>query len=101
MALDGTDPLEIPVSTTGRLQCGGRASVRCDEIYQLRGVTAGAGDTEKQSPTLDKYSDDASRSRIERARLLFKREGSTRDRPPGDLQLRWTVTTWDCKCIQI
>ena len=73
-----------------------RASVRCDEIYQRRGVTAGAGDTERQSPTLDKYSDDASRSRIERARLLFKREGLTRDRPPGDLQLRWTVTTWDC-----
>jgi len=31
-----------------------QASVRYDEIYQRRRVTAGTSDTEKQSPTLDK-----------------------------------------------
>jgi len=42
-----------------------QTSVQYDEIYQCRRVTAGASDTEKQSPTLDKCA--ATRSRIERA----------------------------------
>jgi len=38
-------------------QPGRRSGVQYDEIYQCRRVTASASDTEKQSPTLDKYSD--------------------------------------------
>jgi len=38
-------------------QAFGRTGVQYDQIYQCRRVTASAGDTEKQSATLDKYSD--------------------------------------------
>jgi len=52
-------PLENPASATyGRGQCA--ADKRGDMmkfISVARRVTAGASDTEKQSPTLDKYSD--------------------------------------------